>query len=303
VPAFLLGPQDVALAPRYPWWVEWSTIAGTILCGLSALAAMLRGRFEQFRLPAFAIGLALTLLGTAQVLFSTQEYYNLHGFLLASPFVAFALWPPRADRPTAFLYGVSLCYVALHALIISALSGLGPISLHEWGQRYIVPAYPLLAVLSLVTVSGLIRNTPAANRVGSRVTAGLFTVLALVGVGFTIRGYVMLSEERTQVTDWLALVRTLPASEPVVTDTWWLPLNLAADFYTRPFMLAEGDDRLAQWGAQMRAHGVTSFGFATTDPATFTAGWAKQLPGVTPQGPPREVKGLWLQSYRLSPTP
>jgi hypothetical protein len=135
------------------------------------------------------------------------------------------------------------------------------------------------------------------------VAVGLFAALALIGVGFAVRGYVMLSEERAQVTDWLSLVRTLPSSEPVVTDTWWLPLNLAADFYTRPFMLAEGDDRLAQWASQMRAHGVTSFGFATTDPAGLTGGWTKQVRGLTAQGPPRQVRGLWLQSYSLSPAP
>ncbi|HYO50703.1 MAG TPA: hypothetical protein VEW94_12705, partial [Chloroflexia bacterium] len=80
----------------------------------------------------------------------------------------------------------------------------------------------------------------------------LWAILALTGVGFSVRGYIMLNDERTQVVAWQHLARTLPEREPLVTDVWWLPLNLAADFYTRPIMLAEGDDRLARWAGQMR---------------------------------------------------
>jgi hypothetical protein len=253
-------------------------------------------------MAALAVGLVLVLVAAAAVLVSSQQYYNLHGFLLASPFVALALWPPQNGKQATFLYGISLSYVALHALIISALSGLGPISLHEWGQRYLLPAYPLLAVLSLLAVASFAERAQVEKGpYGSRVLTGLFALLALVGVGFVVRGYVMLSEERAQLTDWLALVRALPASEPVVTDTWWLPLNLAADFYTRPFMLAEGDARLSEWATQMRARGVTTFGLATTNPSIFTGGWTRQVKGLAVEGAPRQSRGLWLQSYSLSP--
>ena len=63
-----------------------------------------------------------------------------------------------------FLYAVTWLYVGLHALIISALSGLGPISLHEWGQRYLLPAYPLLVVLSLLALADLSRTVRAKER-------------------------------------------------------------------------------------------------------------------------------------------
>jgi hypothetical protein len=128
----------------------------------------------------------------------------------------------------------------------------------------------------------------------------MWAALVLVGVGFTARGYVALGEERAQVADWLALANSMPAAEPLVTDTWWLPLDLAAGFYSRPYMLAEGDQRLAQWANQMRGKGVGRFGFATTDPPVFTGAWTHQVGGLRAEGAPEQSRGLWLQRYALT---
>ena len=252
IPAFLLGPQTAPLAPSYPAWVEWACILGTVLCISSGLISLTGERARRLRVPIFGLGLILVLVSTAAVLLSPQQYYNLHGFLLASPFLALALWPGATGKSGRFLYAVTWLYVGLHALIISALSGLGPISLHEWGQRYLLPAYPLLVVLSLLALADLSRTVRAKSVRLKWAVPALYGLLVLVGVGFAARGYVMLREERLQVVTWLDLVRTLPPTEPVVTDVWWLPLNLAADFYPRPFMLAEGDARLTKWAGEMR---------------------------------------------------
>jgi hypothetical protein len=273
---------------------------------------------------ALIAGLALILLPTTATLLSTQPYYNLHGFLLASPFVALALIPGwklegrrqkirdgyidvdvdvmdeaddiSSNPKSQTLYTLTLLYVGLHALIISALSGLGPISRHEWGQRYLLPAYPALAVLALLAVGRIwAEHAPRLRSlaVASVVLGGL---LSAVGAGFTIRGYVMLADERVQVMAWQSLARTLPAREPLLTDTWWLPLNLAADFYTRPIMLAEGNERIAEWAAQMRGRQVAAFGLMSPDPAIFAGAWARSA-NVTPEGPPHEARGMWLQRY------
>jgi hypothetical protein len=327
IPAFLFGPSGVSLAPVFPGWVEWSGLLGAALCALSApisLLSRLMGRrkavstrsAEYLPFASMGAGMILLLVTCAYTLLSRQAYYNLHGFLLASPFIALALWPaspnPAGDgvAPASFLRRVALLYAGLHALIISALSGLGPISLHEWGQRYLLPAYPLLVVLALLGACDLLGTTarmvsgpsessrPALVRPALGV---LFALLALVGLGFTARGYVVLSDERAQVVSWLQLERTLPPSEPIVTDTWWLPLNLAADFYSRPFMLASGDAKLEAWAAQMRAKGVTTFGLMTSDPAVFHSAWRGAVSGLQAVGEPRQSRGIWLQSYSLSP--
>lgn len=307
VPAFLLGPRDAPLSPGYPFWVEVAGLGGLALCVWAAVGRLLKqGAFLlRWRLGLLALGLALVALSALTVLFSGQAYYNFHGFLMASPFVALALWPGgETTPPQRLLYGVTLAYVGLHALVISAFSGLGPISVHEWGQRYLLPAYPLLSVLALaalrdVTGVGMPRKVlPGAL---PKVGAALLLTLVLIGVGFAARGYAVLSEERAQVVGWLSLVRTLPDREPLVTDVWWLPLNLAAGFYSRPIMLAEGDASLAEWAARVRERGIRRFGMATDNPEVLAAPWTRSLPGLRADGPPKEVRGIWLQRYVISP--
>jgi hypothetical protein len=250
VPDALLGPQDFALSPRFPLWV---TLAGLLGTGLVAAAALMRWaldkeRFGQVRLWTLAAGLVLIGAACGQTLFSGQAYSNLHGFLIAAPFVALALWPanrsPITDHrpiPIGWLYVVTLLYVGLHLLVITAFSGLGPASRHEWGQRYLLPAYPALVVLALHAAWRIWSVYSVDARLRKVALAGLVTwgVLAGIGLGFNLRGYVVLAEQRREVTEWMALARMLPGGEPLLTDVWWLPLNLAADFYSRPIMLEE----------------------------------------------------------------
>lgn len=309
VPDFLMGPQSFPLSPVYPLWVGALGLLGTILCGLSALLRLVRGALGniRLRLGLLAAGLASIAVAAIFILLMPQQYHNLHGFLLASPFVALALWPPKVilapTGPTrqGLLYIVTLLHIGFHALIISALSGLGPISRHEWGQRYLLTAYPGLTVLALLAAWRLwteYRPNVQLRRVPT-LCLSLVTVLVLVGVSFSARGYGVLYTERTQVKSWLNLSETLSAREPLVTDAWWLPLNLAADFYTRPIMLAPGDDKLAQWATDMRGKGVTHFGFMTDKPAIFTGTWVSRVPGLSADGPPEQVRGIWLQLYKL----
>jgi hypothetical protein len=122
----------------------------------------------------------------------------------------------------------------------------------------------------------------------------------LVGVLLSVRGYAATFTERRQVVAWQALAGTLPGREPLVTDVWWLPLNLAPVFYTRPIMLAEGDARLGQWARQMRERGVSSFGLMTDNPAVFSGAWRQSVPGLSAESPPVEEQGIWLQRYVIT---
>jgi hypothetical protein len=113
------------------------------------------------------------------------------------------------------------------------------------------------------------------------------------------RGYVMMRDERAQVEAWLELARTLPEREPLVTDVWWLPLNLASDFYARPMMLAEGEERLTRWAERMRERGVRSFGLMSNNKQRFDSPSWLNNSGFVPDGPGQDARGMWLQRYRL----
>src|SRR5205085_12492507 len=129
-------------------------VGGTIVCALAALGKTIARRWrsldDTWQLWLFLSGLLCVGIASLFVALTPQPYHNLHGFLLASPFIALALWPPTTIftndgiTPPGLLYAVTLLYIAAHALIISSLSGLGPVSRSEWGQRYLLSAYPLL---------------------------------------------------------------------------------------------------------------------------------------------------------------
>lgn len=312
VPDFLFGPQNSPLSPVLPLWASAAGLAGVGLCGVAGLLRFRRfqtGRMT-WRLGLLLTGLSLIVVATVPTLFSDQPYYNLHGFLLASPFITLALWPTGKTQgatlaPETWLRIVILLYVGLHVLIISAFSGLGTISRHEWGQRYLLPAYPALAVLSLFAAWRLwsaCKDIVRERRLALACIA-VWAALASAGVGFNFRGYVALREERTQVVAWMQLARTLPSGEPLVTDVWWLPLNLAADFYTRPIMLAEGDTRMADWAEKMKQRGVTGFGLMSDNPGVFTSRWHDMAKGVNAEGAPQQVSGMWLQYYKIGKPP
>jgi hypothetical protein len=309
VPDFLFGPETFPSSPIYPAWIEIAGLLGVALLIVAAFMGLLRSRDAMlpWRMGALVVGLGLLLITAGWVLLSPQPYHNLHGFLLAAPFAALALWPPpRSENgettPQGWLYAVVLLYVGLHALMISALSGLGPISRHEWGQRYLLPAYPALVAMALVTVSRLWRVYANDGRTRRLALAGLalWGALVLVGLGFSVRGYTVLREERAQVAGWLDLAGTLPGRTPLVTDEWWMSLNLAADFYTRPMMLADGEERLAEWARQMRERGVTSFGLITPNQTLLDGAWRGGVPGLQASGPLRESGGLWLQEFTFN---
>lgn len=269
-----------------------------------------RERLSKVRMWTLVVGLVLIGVACGQVLFSGQDYSNLHGFLVAAPFIVLALWPVGEGRVSGrtisaigWLYVVTLLYVGLHLLVISAFSGLGPASRHEWGQRYLLSAYPALVVLALHAAWRIWSVYSGDMRLRKVALGGLVAwgMLAAMGLSFNLRGYVVLGEQRREVAQWMALARTMPGREPLLTDVWWLPLNLAADFYSRPMMLAEGDERIEEWTEQMREKGVTSFGFMSTAPGVFEGAWRSGVEGLSIEGRPVEADGVWLQRYTLDP--
>ena len=204
IPDALVGPP-AADSPALPWLVPTATLAG---CALLVGAALLP--IARRALPT-GLGLAAIAAAAGTVLLDPQPYHNLHGLLLAAPVAACAaLRPPGPLSPThRRLAGLTAAYCLLHLLIISALSGLGPISRYEWGQRYLLPAYPLLIALAVCNGAAwcavgdqrseggrrLFRtqNSELRTRRHSAFRVVLPALLILIGAGFAVRGWGVLA--------------------------------------------------------------------------------------------------------------
>jgi hypothetical protein len=315
IPDFLAGPDTPTSPVVNPGLVALLLIGtivvmgGVLLPGLNRLFASRAAR-RTGSVPTrpanwlLVAGLGILALGALPVLLDPSPYSSLHGFVLATPLVAgaFAARPPsgREAEPVTVLGAFTGLYLVLHVLIISALSGIGPISRYEWGQRYLLPAYPLLIALVVVALARLAATARIPNgqavRTAARLALAAAAVLALIGAGFLARGWGALRDGKLEAQGWAAAVAAAPG--PVVlTDSWWLPLTLAPDFYTRPWFLAATPAAAAAWPAQARAAGLPGFTTATTG-ATLTPALTGASPPAQP-GPATSRGRVTIQPFTL----
>lgn len=244
VPAFLVGP-DGAGGPEVPTPLSLGIVFFPLLLVAAGLLPWLgrwRGadwrRISNWLAPVGLGGLALCCL---PVLLSPTQYPNLHGFLLAAPFLALAglAIRPGTRKAARTLAALCLLYIGGHVLVISALSGLGPISTYEWGQRYILPAYPLLVPLALLALSDLIREARARN-VAAFAGLACAALLALIGAGFLLRGWTVLDAGKREIAAWQKVVAANDDTA-ILTPDWALPLLLAPEFSKHRWYLVPRD--------------------------------------------------------------
>lgn len=254
-----------------------------------------RARIEAVLVfPALAVVLAFS---TWLVLLS-QPYRAMHSIVPVAPYVVVApyavaqAWRERR-RPQLMLSLLATVYLVLGiaAVLIFYLRGGGLATTLEWGQRYVLTLYPLLAILALYAVGLYWRSSRSlAQRL-------LFVVLvgAMIGVGIRqeFRGLKMLHENRTILAAWDSALR---ARGPVVTDVWWLPAAVADLFTTRDMFVIEDRAALGDWIDVARRGRVRRFTFASLGKPFEVASW--------PEGIQRyqiiEVQGLHLARIALS---
>lgn len=241
-------------------------VAGLAAVGLCAAAAFCTSMLLEavLLLPALAVVLGLS----AGLLLSSEPYRALHGLFLLSPFMV--LWPyaitfgwqQRRDSLLT-MAGTALLYAPLGFVAIHLMYAEGPelrVGL-EWGQRYLLTAYPLLAVLSLSALQAYGDSTrPAWLKDTVRLA---MTLLVSIAVLFQVRGLLMLNRDRQILANY---ARALTTVAPVVTDVWWLPAALAPLFNSHPLFVVREAAELERWRRIAVAGKVREFTFASFDP-------------------------------------
>ena len=272
IPAFLVGPQNAG-GPH----VSSLLSAGIVLAPLLALAGgilpWLDRKNAAARLWVVADwlgfgGMALLILCCAPVLLSGEDYGNLHGFLLAAPFVILAALAARPGASRSLLMLAALCvlYIVGHVVVISALSGLGPISTYEWGQRYILPAYPLLIPLAVAALPELVLRS--RRYLSPKLGLVCAALLALIGAGFLLRGWFVLDEGKREIASWQAIVAA-NHDPALLTNDWALPLLLAPEFASHRWYLVSNPDRAQTWLAQIDGGRLPGFALTELNGATL----------------------------------
>ncbi|MDX2165631.1 MAG: hypothetical protein SF182_01150 [Deltaproteobacteria bacterium] len=284
-----LGP------PVSPAW-RAAAVAALVL----PMVAALLGSAPRRALLACS-ALVLMLACSAALVVTGEPYRGLHGLFPVAPFLI--LWPlalrgawrrhdaRRLMLGIAALANLALCFGAL--AITYMHQGVLDVGM-QWGQRYLLTAYPMLTVLALIGLRALWAAQPAAWTRTALVS--LFTLLAVAGVGLEARGLRMLYGTRSVMAKWDAAMR---AEGPVVTTVWWI-VPAVADLYLSHDMYFTWKTGMAHWVERARQQGISSFTLAHTEPL----GDAQlDAPGLTrlPDGARTITGGLLLTRFRIDP--
>jgi hypothetical protein len=139
--------------------------------------------------------------------------------------------PSRARESVLFLV---LVYAALLALASPEVNSRG---IH-WGNRFLLPAYPLLAVLASVTAVAWWARVGA----GHVVAKGALCSLLLVSLALQLHALRML-HDRKAFTRLLNERVAASEREAVVVDTWHLPVDLARTFHEKSIFFVHRGER------------------------------------------------------------
>jgi hypothetical protein len=222
------------------WW-SWAAATPFLLC--AAFAPRLREARLQRMVPVtVAAALAAAVVVLTGHLFAQRPMSWLmlsNGLFAASPICILAFLPPAGERPSRgrdspqqmrkALLGIVVVYAGLYALFVPVLNTTG---IH-WGSRFLLPIYPVLAALASVSLVTWWERW----KVGSVLPRIL--VVGLVAVSFGLQLYSLaLLAARKQFSQELNAQVALDSADIVITDTWFLPADLASSFYAKPIFLA-----------------------------------------------------------------
>jgi len=222
------------------------------------------------------IGLAaLTICGltAAAFLFDPQHYRSAHGLLLTTPWAVVGLgrsrevWRrgARRERTIILTIWIGLGGYAIGILLLRASAPHGGL---EWGARFALTFYPLLALIAFWKLEIAQRKLWLVAVIG---------ILGALGFGFQMRGLWSIAWDKQFSARLNQAIVAVP--EPyVVSELWWVPLNAAPIFERKVLFVADSTEKLADWTRTVYTHGVKQFVLVTLD-AAAPAEVAQQLDG------------------------
>jgi len=265
LPDLLVGPP--AEEGIHPGWM------GVVVCcaALIVLFASLWPKPNLISRKIVYFGLAINGLAGAYFLLTPTPYRAAHSLLFTTPWallgVAYArlAWQEGGLRIKTILLTAGVGLLA-YTLMMVAVRGSSPHGGLEWGARFALPFYPLLAILvawGWKHESGLARLIPS--------------FLICLGFAFQIRGLLTIRQDK-QINAALNLAILSSPEENLVTDLWWIMPNAAPFYPAKAIYNVDSPTRAAEWVERARAQDIHTFDLATLDFALPTAIQAR-LPG------------------------
>jgi multisubunit Na+/H+ antiporter MnhB subunit len=265
------------------------------LGGLWAIAAVvvLAHSFTGTASPAARsvrwIGLAITAVIGALFLFTDTSYYSAHGLLFTTPWALLGLararevWQRGGHRARVVVLTAVLGLIgyAVGMIVLRADSPHGGL---EWGARFALTFYPLLALIAAWDLGPERRDGKILLVVGA---------LVFLGLGFQMRGVWAIRQGKEVNEELNRTIVDIP-EQHVVFSQWWLPINAAPIYSQKVFFVAEAAEELAAWVELASTHGVQRFVLVTAD-VTLPGGTDELLDGYRLEIlEAREISRQWV---------
>ncbi|MCA9728794.1 MAG: hypothetical protein KC729_13975 [Candidatus Eisenbacteria bacterium] len=218
---FLLRPRLSTEAFRW-------TIPGVALWSLAGFLFVMRGYFEA----------------ESPILHMIQ----VNTLFAVSPILVCAFWRNQEDASllSSFVWPLTLIYVVVYSLVspLDATEGV------HWGNRLVLVLYPLFAVMAAEQIT---HWTPRAGKASAFGTGVLIitAVASLLGQAYSV----WLLDRKQTVTKQLNEMVAARPERAILTDLWWVPLEIYSVFPERPIFRVRSQDQINELLAILKQAG------------------------------------------------
>jgi hypothetical protein len=128
----------------------------------------------------------------------------------------------------------------------------------EWGARFFLSFYPLIALIAAWNWRGK-----------ERIELGIIIVLICLGVGFQARGIYTIRKDKQINAALNQIVMTTP-EEHILSDLWWFLLNSAPVATQKALYAAEPAQEIGEWINTASNQGIQKFDLVTLNSGLLT---------------------------------
>jgi hypothetical protein len=206
--------------------------------------------------------LGVTAITGAAFLFDSTFYRSGHGLLFTTPWALLGLcrarevWQRGNWRAQIVVLSTILGLIGYVVGIVGLRAG-SPHGGLEWGARFVMTFYPLLALIAMWDLGAGRYDVKTLVVVGA---------LLFLGFGFQARGIWTIRHDK-QISAALNQMIVNTPEQHIVSDLGWMPLNAAPVYYQKAIYVALTPDKLGSWIELVAAHQVQQFYLVTLDGA------------------------------------
>lgn len=254
IPDLLIGPpEEGGIEPGWQGTL-WSLAALAAVALSTPLTPTRTARILQQG------GLLVCAMMAGYFLFTPTPYRAAHGLLFTTPWALLGytrsseIWA-RGEPYLRVIVFTVLLGLGGYAVIILGVRASSPHGGLEWGARFFLTFYALLALIAAWDW----KHKPWVERM-------LMIVLILLGIAFQMRGLLSIRNDREINAALDQAILELP-EDHILTDLWWLTLNAAPIYQEKEIYTIKSPSEGGKWISLANKQGMRSFSLVTLDHA------------------------------------